>query len=754
MQIGEDRGFNLLDFIRIVRVHHKLILGTTAIVLALVTIIVLQLTPLYTATSVVMLDQRKNSVEDTAAVLSGLPSDQATIQNQVQILTSLELAGRVVEKLKLDQDPEFNPKAGGSIFKTALEFVGWMVDKLKLDKDHKSKPTSNDLESTLKNINPLTWLAADSKIQAEAQGIDFERGAIVRRFLDSLTVSPIGLSTAMKVSFQSKDADKAARIANTIANAYVEDQLEAKFDATQKATQWLSGRISDLSRQAQLADAAVQQYKAEHNISVGVNGVSVLDQQIADINRQLIVAKMDLAEKQASYGRLYSLSKAGLATNAPQVVASPLIGALRAQDTELTRQIADLSSKYGPRHPKMLDLQAQKANLDSKIAEEVQRVVESGKNEVGVAQAHVASLQQSLQQIEEQGAGQNKAEVELTALQSAATSARTMYEAFLGRLNQTQGQEGIQTPDARIISKAEVPQSPSFPKKTLAIGIAIPAGLILGLMLAFMAERLDSGFKTSSQLERLLGVPVLSTIPEITRFGMALANAADLVIDKPMSSFAESIRGLQVGLMLSNVDKPPKVILVTSSVPGEGKTTLAVSLARIAARGGTKTIVVDGDLRRPTVAKAFGGEKAKVGLIEVLTGNTPAGTRLGKDPRSDVVILPCLQTPASPADVLASEAMQELVANLRKEYDLVIIDSAPMLPINDTKILSRLVDAVLFVVRWEKTPRDAAVDAMRALADVHAPVAGVALARADYKRFRYYSYGYAKYYKYSKYYND
>ena len=722
--IGEEGGFNLLDFLRIVRVRRKIILGTAATVVALVTVIVMQLTPLYTATAVVMLDQRKNSVEDTAAVLSGLPSDQATIQNQVQILTSLELAGRVVDKLKLDQDPEFNPSIGG-------------------------------FGAFLKYLNPLGWLSASPKLQAEAQGVDFERSAVVHRFLDRLSVNPIGLSTAMKVSFEAEDANKAANIANAIANAYVEDQLEAKFNATQKATQWLSGRIGELSRQAQMADAAVQQYKAEHNITVGASGVSVVDQQIADINRQLIVAKMDLAEKQASYGRLYSLSKAGLATNAPQVVASPLIGALRAQDTELTRQIADLSSKYGPRHPKMLDLQAQKENLDSKIAEEVQRVVESGKNEVQVAQSHVASLQQSLQQVETQGVGQNKAEVELTGLQSAATSTRSMYEAFLGRLNQTQGQEGIQTPDARIISNAEVPGSPSFPKKALAIGIAVPAGLILGLMLAFAAERLDSGFKTTSQLESLLGVPVLSTIPEVANLDKtSLTAAADLIIDKPMSSFTEAVRGLQLGLMLSNVDKQPKVILVTSSVPGEGKTTLAVSLARMAARSGMKTIIVDGDLRRPNVAKAFGGEELQQGLIEVLTDKLPLDMCLGKDPRSEVVVLPCLQTPANPADALASQAMQQLVTNLRKVFDLVIIDSAPMLPVNDTKILSRLADTVLFVVRWEKTPRDAAFNALRSLADVHAPVAGVALARADNERFRYYSYGYQNYYSYSKYYND
>ncbi len=263
-QFGDDGDFNLLGLLRIIRVRRKIILGATAVVMALVTVIVMEMTPLYTATAVVMLDQRKHNLEDTAAVLSGLPTDQATIQNQVQILTSLELAGRVVDKLKLRDDPEFNPKLSGfSVLVGAL--------------------------------NPMNWFGP-RKTEADVQGLDLERSRVIHRFLERIRVSPIGLSTAMKVSFQSENPQKAVRITSAIANAYVEDQLEAKFQATQKATEWLSGRISELSKKAQMADAAVQQYKAEHNITTTANGVSVVEQQIADINKQLVVARADLAE--------------------------------------------------------------------------------------------------------------------------------------------------------------------------------------------------------------------------------------------------------------------------------------------------------------------------------------------------------------------------------------------------------------------------------------------------------------------------
>ncbi len=218
-QSAEEPSFSLLDLLRIIRVRRKIIVGTAAIVIAVVTVVVTEMTPLYTATAVVMLDQRKHNLEDTAAVLSGLPTDQATIQNQVQILTSLELAGRVVDKEKLQDDPEFNPKVSG-------------------------------LSMFIRALNPQSWFGP-RKTEVDAQGLDLERSRVIHGFLGRISVSPIGLSTAMKISFQSASPEKAARYAGAVANAYVEDQLEAKFDATQKATQWLSGRIGELSKQAQ-----------------------------------------------------------------------------------------------------------------------------------------------------------------------------------------------------------------------------------------------------------------------------------------------------------------------------------------------------------------------------------------------------------------------------------------------------------------------------------------------------------------------
>jgi succinoglycan biosynthesis transport protein ExoP len=334
----------------------------------------------------------------------------------------------------------------------------------------------------------------------------------------------------------------------------------------------------------------------------------------------------------------------------------------------------------------------------------------------------------------------------LRELESTAQSSRSLYEAFLTRFKETQSQEDIQTPDARIISQADVPESPSFPNKTLTLGIAAPAGLFLGFLLAIFAEKLEAGFRTSAEVEQLLELPVLAVLPEASA-------PAEQVVDRPMSSFAEAVRGLQMGLVLSNVDKRPKVVVVTSSLPDEGKTTVAISLARLVANTGQKVVLVEGDLRRPTVATVLGAVP-RLGLVEALSGQAPLASCLTQDPRSELRILPASGKITNPPDLLASTAMARLIKELSSSYDLVVIDSAPLLPVNDTKILARLADSVVFVVRWERTAREAVVSGARALADASAPVAGVVLARADRTRHHYYSYGHGSYNKYNAYYSE
>jgi len=725
-QPEEEAGFDLSDFLRIVRVRRKVIVGTTAVVFALAALFLFHATPMYNASSEVMLDSRQNRVEQENDALTGYYYiDPMTVQNQLMILKSRGLMSRVIDKLHLLDD------GNARLAKPSL------------------------LGAALHYANPLHWIPSRVSTETAAEKEQHRRDGMINYLLAGETVKPEGLSSALSITFTSPDPNKAASVCNAIADAYVEDQLAAKFEATQKATQWLADRIKELAAQVQAAEAAVQEYKAENGLTDTTEGGSLVDQQMANLNNQLVLARSDLAEKEARYERVLHLQKSGHPEDISQVVESPMILQLREQETDLLRQEADLRSKYGPRHPKMLDLESQKRNLEAKIAEEVQRVAQTVGNDVAVARSRIGSLEGSMSQLTGRSTVDNKARVQLTALEAKANSSRQLYEAFLERFKQTQGQEGIQTPDARIISRAVVPASPSSPRIVFTLAMALPGGLILGLILAFLIERFDNGFRTTSQVERQLGLPVLSVIPELNDPDHPDAKAIDRIVDKPTSAFSEAVRGLQMGLFLSNVDKKPKVVLITSSVPDEGKTTLAISLARLAALGQKKTLLVDADLRHCSVARALGiSGKGPKDLAHLLAGEAALDQCLQRDPSSPVTVLAASAVKGSPVDILGSDTMKRFVEELRNRFDFIVIDSSPLLPVNDTKAIAALADAVLLAIRWEKTPRDAVSQSVRMLADVGAPVAGVAFTRANAERYRYYSYGYQDYHSYNKYYGD
>jgi capsular exopolysaccharide synthesis family protein len=701
-------SFDIAGLLRILRERRSIILGTTGAMLGLAVLAVLLIAPTYSAKAVMMLDQRKNAVAEVNTVLSGLPTDSdSVVQNQVQVLTSQQLAGRIVDKLRLDTDPEFNTELAPGL---------WSLFEV----------TSGGDGASYAQLRPSL-----------AKG----REAAINKLVKRLSVEQVGDSTTMTISVASVDAAKSARITNAYAEGYVEDQLNAKFEATKKAASWLSNRVREMAVQVQSDQMALQAYKAEHGIVDTVGGGSLVDQQTASVSVQLINAKADLAQKTALYNRTIELQRAGRAVEAAQVVASPLIAQLRAQEVELQRQEAQLSARYLPKHPKLVDIRSQMSDTKVKIAGEVARVIDSLANDVVVGRANVQSLQNSLDQLRSKSQIENSASVKLKALESAAMSSRSIYEGLLSRLKEVQGQEGIAAPDARIISRAMEPAAAS-PRPATVIGIAVPASLILGLLFAFLAEAIDPSLRTTEHVDKYVGLPVLTTIPEISAQSGRHC-VAESVVSDPSSSFSEAIRGLYLGLSLSNADGAPKVLLVTSSVPGEGKTVVAVSLARLAARNGRRVIIVDADFRRPAVARTMGVESSAGGIVDVLDGRLPLEQCVVQDVKSHSLVLPGSGGSVDPSDLLTSDALERLIAALRSKYDLIIIDSAPLLPVNDTLALAPLSDTALFVTHSGKTPRDAVVAALRSLKSKKVSVSGIALTRTKIDpRYGYHDYLY------------
>lgn len=698
-------SFQLADLLRLIETRRALILKVLLGTVAVAVVAALLLPTVWSSSAVVMLDSRKNNITDLSAVLSQTPSDPASIQNQIQILESRELAARVAQELDLIHDPEFNPAAAPP--------------------------------SLISMLNPHNWP------DTEPPSLERQQDAVLDALQKHVSADAIGLSTTFTVTATSRDPQKAARIANALARAYVGDQIATKVAAAQNTVQWLGNRVNNLAEQLQLQDAAIQRYKAQHGLNDSGPGNSLVDQTMSGINALIVQARSDLAEKQAQYDRVTALEQAGNAAEISNVVSSPLITQLREQESTLNQQESDLATKYGPLHPKMQAIQAQKRELSNKIAQEVTRIAGSISNDMMVAKAHLDSLTASLNGTERQASGQNMARVELAAMESNATSTRTMYEAFVQRLRQAQDQDAVEAPESRIISAAAVPTSPSAPKRSLMVLASIPLGLLLGLLAALAAEKFGHAVpvpvnnvprtawiapaapkakakpkkpKPAPARAMWSGPPILAQIS-----GANSLRAADYVIDWPQSRFSHGITALVH--QLESQGPGAAIVAVTSALPGEGKSAIAVALARAAAGMGKKTVLLDCDPARLS-SKALSAP-LRAGLYDVLTGGVALNQALVKDPRSDAFLLGMPRRPANSATMFTSQAMTRLVEVLRNGAELVILDCGMASSGPDAALIARHADATVLVSRQNALQAPATANAARILESAQAAPIGI-----------------------------
>ena len=730
-QVNGENALLDIDPIALLRALQKrwgVIASITLGLTALVFVGVSQLTPLYTAETLIILNQQTTRVTSAESVLSGLESDSPTVDSQVEILRSRSIARKVVEDLNLIDDPEFNG---------ALRPV-----------------------SVMRWIDPRSWinlLASKAEDLSPAQTQEVVLNRIVNAVVNRTEVTRRGLTYIMSLQFTSEDPEKAARIANALADVYVVDQLEAKFDATKKANEWLSSRLETLRSQVEASERAVEIYRRQNGLE-NIGGTTINDQQLSELNAQLILARTNYAEKQAKYARARQiLTAGGSIESVADVVQSQTISTLRGKEADLARQQADLSSKYGPRHPSILNIDAQRKDIQRQIGSEVQRIVGSIQNEATIAQSRVDALQNSLNELKGTASENNQALVQLRELEREADANKTIYESFLNRFKETSQQGDLQTSDARVISVATRPLGASSPKKNSIVLAAFALSGLLGVLVALLLNRLDNGLRTSQEIEAALGVAHLVSVPLVPdekRPDGKQLTPQDYLLSKPLSAYSESFRSLRSALALSNVDVPPKLLLFTSSLPNEGKTTTSVSFARAAAESGLRVILIDCDLRHPSVHRAFGSVSPKFGLVELLAGRATLDDAMVVDAASSLHYIPVASGSANPPDILASAQMKRVLMEMRAAYDLVVLDSAPVLPVSDSRVLSRLVDKTIFVVRWTETPKDAAISGIRELRNYGADIAGVVLSAVDTVKQARYGYGDGGYYykKYSKYY--
>lgn len=707
-----DARFDLRDVVSFVWRQWKFIVALAAVVFLIGVVSLLRQTPLYTATSQILLERQREKAPGAEAILTDVNLDFAMVESQMAIIRSSVFLRRVVEKERLVPEPN-PPTEESKVSRTAWQSI-----------------PPNELRA----IEALKGSLAVSRVAQQGH--------------------------VLAISVTSPDPAQAARLANAVAEAYLVDKLDTRFDAAKRASAWLSDRLAELRKQLRESEEAVAQFRSEHGLFQSGN-VTLNQQQLSEVNAKLVDARADAAQKKARVDLLDSIqAKGGNLQNLTDVSNAGALPGLRQQAATLSQQQAELLARYGASHPLVVNVRAQQSDVERAIGAETRRLLANLKNDYELAQSRVTSLEQSLRQATGQSSIDDTTAIRLRELERTAAVNKSLFEDFLQRAKITQEQSTFEAQEARVISPAVEPGGPSYPRKGPYLAITLLFGLLLGVGGAVAKEMLNAGFTTPKQIEEAVGLPLLASISRM--------DARDLTIDgnvvpmghypavKPLSRYSEAIRSLRSGIQMTDVDHPPKVIQLTSTAPGEGKTTVALSIASSAANSGLRVLLIDADLRHPSASKVLNLHK-EMGLVDLLLGKVNVQDVVKYHETAGYWALPAGDKTQNPPDLLGSERMKSLVTSFRETFDLILIDTPPAGPVIDPVVVSQLSDKIVIIVRWASTAREMVKQCVQQLSG-HRKIAGIVFNHVNEQQAQKYGkYAYSYYYGsryYKKYYSE
>jgi succinoglycan biosynthesis transport protein ExoP len=683
--------------------------------------------PKFLAQAAILIDTRKpqlfqqqqNTPETTVV-------DSAAVESQIEVLKSEAIAASVIRELHLTTDPEFVGSKPG-VFGTILGYLA-----------PSAPPTQVDLQQIAQDV-----------------------------FRSKILPKRVGTTYVIGIGFLSLSPDRAAQIANATAEAYIDDQLEAKYQATRKAGGWLQDRIQELRQQASTAEQAVLDFKKANNI-VDTGGRLIDEQQLAELNSQIVLTRATTAEARARLDRISEITKHDI-TDIDNVIKSPdpavadvlhneVINKLRSEFLDTANREANYSARLGRNHLVVVNLRNQMFEIRKSIFDEMKRIEETFKSDYQIALAREQSVQKSLAEVVAQSQNTNQAQISLKDLDSKAQTYRAIHDNFVQRYMESLQQQSFPYTEARVITHATRPFAKSQPNSLLVMTLASASGLLLAFGVALLIDISESGFRTSEQVENELRTICLAVVPLIKGDGETLTPVvAEIaghgrsrhigrtgvlsgVIDAPFSRFSEAFRTIKVNIDLFSVVRPTKAIGITSTHPNEGKSTVAANLARLIAHAGGRAILLDCDLRNPSLTRAL-APGAEVGLLDVVAGRNLLADVIWTDSATSLAFLPmAAKTRLSHTnEILASAGMKKLIDTLRDAYDYVLIDLPPLTPVVDVRSTNQIVDSYLFVVEWGKTSVEAVERALSSAPMIYENLLGVVLNKADLDVMRNYS---------------
>jgi len=718
----------LREYMRVLIKRKWLVIAVIVGIFMAVAVASLRQTPIYDAVGRIAVNKAdsnlvafKGSAPDTDYVY-----EQSDLDTEVRILQSDLMALQVIRQLNLDKRPEF----GG----------------------HGDQKQANLVADPLQTDSART-------------------SALLAMFHGRLRVALIPNTRIMEIHFTSTDPQLAASAVNTLAATYVEQNFKTKFESTMQASDWLSKQLIDLQMKVETSQEKLVRYQKEHEILGTDEKTNIITEKLDELNKEMTMAESDRMQKEAIYRQTQTNDPVAVAAaivadnGGASTTGSVLLDDLRKQQINLGILVAENSTQLGPNHPTVVKLNSQLKEIDHQYQVETDKAVDHLKGRYLAALQRENMLRQAFDKQKQEANKLNESAIEYSILKRDLDSNRTLYEGLLEKLKEAGVTAGLRSNNFRIIDAARVPTGPSEPNIPRNLSFALVLGIISGLGLAFLLENMDNTVRTPEQATALSALPSLGMIPLGSKSGshgpmgkrLALTSSKEAVETvtqvRPQSQMAESYRALRTSLLLSNLGAPPKVIMVTSARPQEGKTTTSINTAIVLAQKGVRVLLVDADLRRPSVHKTL-GMGPRSGLSNVLTGSATLQQTITASPLlPNLFIMPAGTPPPNPAELLASSNMRDLITELRGMYDHIVIDTPPTLSVTDAVVLSPRADATVLVIRSGQTTKQALRRARDILMQVNAHVAGVLLNAVDLTSPDYYYY-YEYQGKYGQYYHE
>ena len=697
------------DFISFVGRHYLIIVVAAAIAAMLGGVFIFASPVSYTANAKMIIDSRRIPLFQQST-LGDLTIDSATIDSQAEILKSENIALTVIKELRLNEDPEFTAKTDGRL-SALFNFVGLR---------------SYDVDATRRAVSVLK---------------------------ENLSVRRVAQTYVIDISFRSLSPDRAAQVANAVVDAYLVDFLEAKYLSNKRASLWLQERLLELRDESSAAQRAVVEFKARNNIVDAGGGRLMNEQQLSEFNSQLVLARAYTSETQARLERVQAIIKSGNAeATVSDALRNDVIVRLRNQLLDLAKRESDWVERYGPDHLAVVNLRSEMREIRKSILDEFGRIAETYKSDFEIAKAREDSVRKSLRDAIAQSETTSQAQVELRELESAAQSYRTLYDSFLQKHMESVQQQSYPVTETRLITHASRPNTSSHPKVLLILAMSALGGIACGFGVAAMRELLDRAIRTTDQLESALGLQCLALLPIIKSQGRHVEHRSVnsppgriertqgplwVTVDQPLSRFTEGVRAIKVAIDLEGITKGNKVIGITSTLPNEGKSTIATNLAELIAHAGRNVILIDADLRNPSLSRAI-APSARAGLVELISDKAKISDVVWTDHSTGMQFVPVKlkRRLQHTNEFMASDAMKAWISHLRQNYDYVIVDLPPLAPVVDVRSSAHLMDSIVLVVEWGVTNVDVIIHGLRQSQVIRDKVMGAVLNKVDMSALR------------------